>query len=76
VPFSFISWRTLFVLLARSKQHFVLYWLVVGLGCGALTQQFLSRYVPALPYTAALLVEGVIIGVAAEFNPPQIPQAN
>ena len=51
---------------AHSKQHFVLYWLVVGLGCGTLTQQFLSRYMPALPYTAVLLVEGVLIGVAAE----------
>jgi NhaP-type Na+/H+ or K+/H+ antiporter len=51
---------------AHSKSYVGLLFLFFGLALGAATTHFLSRYAHKIPYTCALLVEGIVISVIHE----------
>lgn len=50
----------------HPQYHLVLLFMFVGVTLGAATQHILSRKFPSLPYTAVLLVEGIVIAIIHE----------
>jgi NhaP-type Na+/H+ or K+/H+ antiporter len=51
----------------HPTHHYVIYFMTLAIALGVGTQQILDRYIPTLPYTAVLLVEGLVIGMLVEY---------